>query len=60
MISCTIFVKYDYSSQTNKDYLDRLDRAVKDPGSVCIKFDSNMSDPDCKVPREVDDVSDRK
>ncbi len=59
-IMCTVYVDYAPSDTGANDMLDKLDKAGSDAGSVCIDFESNFGDPDCKEPRKVYDVATKK
>ncbi len=56
-ISCTVFVEFGkWRDDDAEKYADLLHKAVNDPGSVCVKFDSESADPNCSIPRQVNKV----
>lgn len=56
-IACTVFVEFGkWRDEEAEHYADLLQQAVRDPGSVCVKFDSESADPNCSIPRKVNKV----
>ncbi len=56
-LACTVYVTPGrWPDKEANGYLDLLHEAESDPGAICVKFDSDWGDPDCKNPREVHKV----